>query len=211
MMSSVLQEEPDVIGIVTKTNWGRAWVIQAAATILIGLCLHLPRRFRSSGWIIAATSSLALAATSGLSGHAFAAPAWTSLSIATDAAHVIGAAGWLGSLVFVWAVGVPALVASANDERWKNVASLVNTFSPVALTFAAIVLLTGVVSAGLRLGSVSALWESAYGRRLLVKLAVLGGAGDRRFRRDCDGRVGSLAIYEKLDGKWRIVHLHVSR
>ena len=45
----------------------------------------------------------------------------------------------------------------------------------MAPTFAGIVLSTVVVSAGLRLGTISALWESTYGRTLLVRLAILVG------------------------------------
>jgi putative copper export protein len=52
---------------------------------------------------------------------------------------------------------------------------MVGAFSPVALTCAAIVLLTGVVSAWLRLGAISPLWTSGYGRMLLLKVALLVG------------------------------------
>jgi putative copper resistance protein D len=53
-------------------------------------------------------------------------------------------------------------------------ASLVHAFSPAALGFASLVALTGLVSAWLRLGSLSALWGSGYGLVLLLKLALVG-------------------------------------
>ena len=52
---------------------------------------------------------------------------------------------------------------------------MVSAFSPVALLCAAIVLLTGIISAWLRLGAIAPLWTSGYGRVLLLKLALLSG------------------------------------
>ena len=48
-----------------------------------------------------------------------------------------------------------------------------NAFSPTALAFAGVTATTGVFAAWLHLERVSALWETAYGRTLLIKLAVL--------------------------------------
>ena len=42
-----------------------------------------------------------------------------------------------------------------------------------ALVCAAVLIVSGVVNAWLELGSIDALWSSAYGRTLLVKLALL--------------------------------------
>jgi copper transport protein len=50
---------------------------------------------------------------------------------------------------------------------------MVSAFSPVALSGAAVAGLTGVVSALLHFASVSQLWSTAYGRTLLIKLALL--------------------------------------
>jgi copper transport protein len=49
----------------------------------------------------------------------------------------------------------------------------VGAFSPWALAFAGIVVITGAASAWLHLPSVGALWSTGYGRTLLVKLALL--------------------------------------
>lgn len=54
-------------------------------------------------------------------------------------------------------------------------AALVNGFSPTALAFAGTLKLSGLFAAWLHMGSVPALWESNYGRTLLLKLAVLSG------------------------------------
>ena len=87
----------------------------------------------------------------------------------TDGLHVMGAAGWLGALLWL-VLSLPAVFT-----RNRGVATLVNAFSPVALSFAALVTITGVLSAWLRLGTIPALWSSSYGQVLLVKLALLAG------------------------------------
>jgi len=53
------------------------------------------------------------------------------------------------------------------------VAGLVRAFHPVALTCASVVIVTGLVASWLRLPTVASLWESSYGRVLLVKLAFV--------------------------------------
>lgn len=174
MMAGMMHEPAALTTVLNDTAWGRAWLAQVAATIVVGLAVM---RGRSTGaWVVAACSAAVLAATPALSGHAAAAARWTALAIGADTLHVIAAAGWLGSLVFVVVVGISTLIRSADEARWSGIASLVEAFSPAALTFAAIVLVTGSVSAWLRLGSVPALWSSGYGRTLLVKLALLAGA-----------------------------------
>ena len=87
--------------------------------------------------------------------------------------HVIGAGGWLGSLLMVLLAGIPVAVRLGEGQRGPAVASLVNAFSPTALVFAGLAGATGVFAAWLHLGGVSALWQTEYGRTLLVKLAIL--------------------------------------
>ena len=85
--------------------------------------------------------------------------------------------------MLTWAVGtlfwmlahVVRMHRTRDDGSAARVASLVTAFSPVALGSAALVVLTGVVSAWLRLGSVPALWSTSYGQVLLVKLLFLSG------------------------------------
>jgi copper transport protein len=52
-------------------------------------------------------------------------------------------------------------------------AGLVRAFSPTALAFAGVVVATGLLASWLHLGSFAALWQSVYGRILLLKLALL--------------------------------------
>ena len=127
----------------------------------------------SLGWWIAAVGAMLLAFTPGMSGHAASTPWFAPVPVVTDAVHVIGAGGWLGSLLAVLLVGIPVALKLAPGDRGPAIAALVNAFSPTAMFFAGAVTATGVFAAWLHLGAVPELWESAYGRTLLLKLGVL--------------------------------------
>ncbi|MDQ2890013.1 MAG: CopD family protein [Gemmatimonadota bacterium] len=182
--------------MVRRTAWGTAWLVQMSAAIVACAGFALIRaqspgttRLRPqakseertrepmrSGWIVATIAALVLGVTPALSGHAAAAPHLRWLALTADSLHVLAAGGWLGSLFAMAAVGVPVALVISTDRKLHAaplVAELVNAFSPTALAFAAAVVATGIISAWLRLESVSALWRSTYGKVLLVKLALV--------------------------------------
>lgn len=125
-----------------------------------------------TGWALAAVAVVAAAFSPAMSGHA-AAARLAPLPILTDGLHVLGAGGWLGSLLVLLVVGIPVALHLPSRDRGPGIAVLVNAFSPSALFFAGLVVGTGVFAAWLQLGRVPALWESSYGRVLILKLAVL--------------------------------------
>lgn len=157
--------------MLSDTVWGWGWLLQLAGLLIAAAGFRAASRDRSSGWGVAAVGAVALAFSPALSGHAAAAPRLALLAIAADGFHVIGAGGWLGGLLVLVAVGLPA--ALRLDARGPAVADLVNAFSPTALAFAGITAASGVFAAWLHLTDVSSLWQTPYGRTLLLKLAVL--------------------------------------
>ncbi|MFL5608918.1 MAG: copper resistance CopC/CopD family protein [Gemmatimonadaceae bacterium] len=154
--------------VAIDSRWGAAWDTQLAGAVLALAGFVVARRMRA-GWSIAAAGAAAIAIGASFSGHAAASEHLPVLGLITDALHVVGAAGWLGTLLWLVA-SLPAV-----STRDRGVATMVNAFSPVALAFAALVTITGVVSAWLRLGALPFLWSSSYGQVLLVKLALLSG------------------------------------
>lgn len=166
--------DPTLIGtMLVRTIWGWGWLLQLAGTIVVLVGLLAVRTREHVGWWIMVPGAVALALTPGLSGHAVATPGVTVLAVMADGLHVLGAGGWLGSLLLVLVVGLPVALRRPAGQRADSVAALINAFSPTALFFAGVVVSTGLFAAWVHLGSVPALWQSAYGRTLLVKLAVL--------------------------------------
>lgn len=169
-----LRRRPDTDApMLAKTVWGWGWLLQLVGVLVAALGFGAARRGSGAGRGIAALGALALAFSPALSGHAASAPRLVPLAILADGLHVIGAGGWLGSLLVVLVVGIPAAMRLRDGARGPAVADLINAFSPTALVFAGITATTGVFAAWLHLGAVSALWQTQYGKTLFVKLAIL--------------------------------------
>jgi putative copper export protein/methionine-rich copper-binding protein CopC len=162
-----------VASMLTTTTWGRGWLLQLVGVGVAFGGFWGARRESRRAWIVAGFGVVALAFSPAFSGHAASAPQLTALAILADGLHVIGAGGWLGSLLVVLVVGIPAALRLDESERHRAVADLINAFSPTALGFAGLTAATGVFAAWIHLGQVSALWQTAYGQTLLVKLAIL--------------------------------------
>ena len=181
---------------VARTPWGAGFLLGLASVVT--LCLALARR-QHAAWRVAAAGVVGLALATALSGHAAASGAWTLTGVFSDTLHVLAAGGWLGSLLLVVVAGVPATSRFEPLGRGLALRGMIDTFSPMALTFAGVLAITGVVAAVLRLGAWSALTGSDYGRVLLFKLGgvllvvALGAYNWRRVRPILDAdRVGTL-------------------
>jgi putative copper export protein len=189
-MMNAMSDMPGMKGMdtgdmVMHTQWGLAFGIQVTAAIIALLGFVLSRQQIRAGWAIAAVSAAVLAVTPALAGHAAATPRFTSLMIAADSLHVLGAASWLGSLLCVMLIGVPLAFVLNVPERWASVASLVNAFSPLAQVSAAAVVASGLFASWVHLQHLPALWQTSYGKILLVKLlfvAITLGLGAYNFK-----------------------------
>ena len=144
--------------------------------------------------------AIVLALTPALAGHAAASPKFTSLMIVSDFLHVLGGGSWLGSLLVVVVVALPFSLALDGAERWSSIAAVVNSFSPLALASASVVVISGVIASWVHLERLSALWQTAYGQVLLVKLFLVGitlTVGAYNFRRvqpQLANEVGSMRL-----------------
>ncbi len=184
------------LSAVSETPWG--WGLMLAAASVVALIVALARSARPM-WPLAAVGVLGLALATALSGHAVASRAWTIPAVISDTVHVLSAGGWLGALLCVVIAGVPATARLEPLGRGLAVRGMVDAFSPLALTLAAALAVTGVIAAVIRIGSWSAITGSEYGRVFLWKLGgvvlvLLAGAYNwRRLRPAMNAdRVGTL-------------------
>ena len=163
----------NVGALVAGTGWGRAWLLQLAGIAVAGAGLALLARRERAGWVTVAAGAAVAALALALSGHAAAVPGRAPLAVASDTVHLLAAGGWLGTLLVVAAAGIRLSLRGEPGQRGPAAAALVDAFSPLALAFAGALVLTGVVSALMHVDSLAALRTTAYGRVLLVKLALL--------------------------------------
>jgi copper transport protein len=123
--------------------------------------------------VSAATSAVAVtgvALANAASGHA-----WTAerrlATVATDVAHQLGAAVWVGGLVAL-------LIAANTHPQWADWAA--RRFSALALGAVGVVAATGAWAGGHQLGGLGELLSSDYGRVLTAKtilVALMVGLG----------------------------------
>lgn len=140
-----------------------------ATVLFIVLAVLLAARGRRAAAVPAALSLLAVAA----SGHASSADPRLP-TVLLDWVHLLAAATWLGGIALLVVVWGPSLRHGGRALRLSVAREVLPVFGRVALPAFIVVATTGAVSALVQLGHVQALWETAYGRVLLVKVALVG-------------------------------------
>jgi putative copper export protein len=144
----------------------RAFEFKLAMLALALVGFALVRATPTVGWLVAAIGVL----------FTVLQPVYTGkLAGKVNAVHILAASTWLGTLLVLAIVGIRGVIRSATDgeQRARLVADLVNSFSPLALTAATIVALTGLTTAWLHLKRISALYTTSYGITLMIKLVFV--------------------------------------
>ena len=156
---------------VRDTRWGHGWSFGAAGAVLAIVGLFAARR-SISGWVVASVGAVLICLSEALTGHA-AASSRSALAIAADVTHVLGAGGWIGGLAALLLSVFPAIGALDQTQESRAGARIVRAYHGTALESVAIVAISALVAAWLRLPAVSALWSTTYGRLLLIKVCVV--------------------------------------
>lgn len=141
--------------------------VATVGTIVLAV-LHA-NRFRLVASMYLAVAFLAIA----IGGHANSAEP-RALAVLTDWVHLLAAAVWVGGIAQIasaWAFGLRGL---PGEVRLGLMRMVLARFGQVALPSFLLVASTGLTNALVQLGHVSELWESAYGRVLAVKIALVG-------------------------------------
>jgi copper transport protein len=103
------------------------------------------------------------------SGHANSATP-RSLAILSDWAHLIGAAAWVGGIAQIALAWLPRIGGTPLSERLAVMRAVLVAFGKVALPAFTLLLGAGLVNALIQLGTPAALFNTAYGTVLLVKV-----------------------------------------
>lgn len=164
--------------VLTRTEFGHAMLGRVAAAALLAACLFVSGRMPKPG-IRAATDAAmmvlaaALVGSLALTGHAAVTDAENGgfLHLASDIAHLLAAAAWLGALV---PLGLfLARLRSVRDPAAAAVLQRVVTrFSAVGIASVATLLVSGSVNTWFLAGTVPALIGTPYGQWLILKIAL---------------------------------------
>jgi len=169
---SVLLPQGVLWTVLARTDFGNDWLLRASMACLIAAALPFVLVARPSRVLAAASTILAAAFSASLAfaGHAIGAIGIEGiLHPAADALHLVGAAGWLGSLPLL----AMLFTAARHDAALVPAAQTATTrFSTLGIISVGLLAATGVVNSWYLAGSVPALIGTDYGRLLLVKVAL---------------------------------------
>jgi len=164
--------------VLNATLFGRTWEIRFGLAVALGTTLALSRRAANerSATIPDACGGLlagALLATLGWAGHAAAEQGGDRVvHLCADAAHLLAAGAWLGALPpLIFALGQ---ARSGGAGTLDFAARVTRRFSFLGMASVGTLLLTGFANAWYTVESLPALFGTAYGRLLLVKLVLFG-------------------------------------
>jgi copper transport protein len=162
----------ELLPMVSSTLWGFGWLLGAVGAVLLLVGWAASKRSVTIGTPLALTGAMGMVLSPALSGHAAASRHFV-LSVTLDVLHVAAAGVWIGGLLIVLFAGVPAMLRLSDGNRDAAVSALVNSFHPIALFCAPIVVVAGLGTSWIRLGALSTLWSTEYGQTLLWKLALV--------------------------------------
>jgi copper transport protein len=169
---------PTAVGeTLSGTRYGQIWLIRLVGLLLVTVAVVVGLWGRT-GWRLAALTAgtvigLAVPVPFSLLSHAAAQPRGSASAIAADAIHLLAAAIWGGGLLLLAVVLVPALRLLAAGTWREALRVAIPRFSVLGLAAWGILLLSGLYSAWLQVGSLEALSQTPYGRSLLLKGALL--------------------------------------
>ena len=143
----------------------------AGARLVLALALGLHLRGRRARWLRLAVAG-ALAGLIALTGHAGATPgAAGALHLASDVAHLLAAAAWLGAL--------PALVmllgwsgTNPNPAKDRFAVAVAGRFSRLGMICVAALAVSGLINSWALMGGPWDLVNTAYGRLVALKIIL---------------------------------------
>jgi copper transport protein len=160
----------ELLDLLLGSEWGHAWKIQAG--VALGTLIFIPL-IRST--LVLVPLAAAVVTVFPLTGHAAEHPWGAKAGVLLHGIHQLGGGMWIGALVLVVVAGYGSTRKLETGERHRVIATLVHSYSPVALVGVGTAVLIGLVLGYGYLHSVSAIWATAYGRTLLVKTGFLAG------------------------------------
>ena len=159
----------DVPVVLTRTHFGSIWSVHLATLLGLWICCSVcSSRSASRLWsAVVVAGMLVLAFTHSASSHASDAGDFT-LSELNDWMHVVSTSVWGGAILASALLIFPML--KTQDALISEVAIRLSSLAGVAL---AVVLITGIYNALLRLPDWQALTGTNYGRVLSTKLVIV--------------------------------------
>ena len=158
---------------VIETTFGTTWLTRMILTIImIGIWFWIERKNKMSikVQIPMLVVALILISTTTMMGHG----ASTEIAppIILDYVHNLLASIWIGGVVFLGFVILPAITKLDYDVRDKITATLIPRFSGIIIIALGILIITGPILLWFLDSNVNSLTESTYGKLIIAKIVI---------------------------------------
>lgn len=169
----------------TQATSGRFGTYWSARVLVLFLALLLslymlvsrrrPRVVNATLPLVNLFLGVALFVAMTLSGHAAAVSALLlPYSVVADWLHLVASALWIGGMFYILLVYLPVLKARSLNERARSLLAVLPQYSPLAIAGVVLLSITGPLNATFHLTSLEQFFTTAYGRALVVKIALVG-------------------------------------
>lgn len=166
----------DAVDAVLHTQTGRALSARLLAWLaLVAGMLLVARRAMRPGpgeTVVVVAGAVGLAVTPGLGGHSAAASP-EALALLADTVHVAAMSIWVGGIVALLLLLPPATRVISGTARAQVLNGAIGRFSGVALWAVIAVIASGVVQSVILVPSFADLLDTAFGRAVLIKSAIV--------------------------------------
>ena len=198
---------------VLLTSFGMTWVVRMAITIvLIGIWFVMERKKKLSikNQIPLLVISLALIMTTTMIGHGAASE--QTIPIVLDYIHNFVAAVWIGGVIFFGFVVLQTLSELDENKKERMSLVLIPRFSGLFIIAVGIVIISGPILLWFLESNVGLLWESTYGRLIIVKIILaagmiaFGGYNQSKVQRSGEKNLknGLVSVHKKLSKSLKI-------
>ncbi len=167
-------------GSILETRFGIVWGLGALAWAIVLVLVSMARATRAGSertpdgarLFLLGVPLLALAFLPGLGGHAGTQEP-VAVLLPANVLHVLAASAWIGGLATL-VLALPSATRRLEDgDRTRLLSAVLGRFSTLALAAVAVLLAGGILQSLLELDALDDLWESAFGRAILVKAALV--------------------------------------
>ncbi|MHB1310843.1 MAG: copper resistance D family protein [Gemmatimonadaceae bacterium] len=155
-----------------RSDWGLGLAAMLVAGVLSVIGYSWAARHRRGGWPIIWLGVLFVAIGTGLQGHPGDAFVKITVTPLLDGIHAVGIGGWLGSF-FMLVLAERRLPAHTSSPWTDPLGAMLERYFGSSGALAALVLITGVLSASLHLTSFDDIQGTEYGRLLAGKVGIV--------------------------------------
>jgi copper transport protein len=169
------------LGLITHGEFGTFWIMREVVVLLaLALALYLFFTQQRPNWVntlhpwLNLILGLALITAITLSGHAAAVnKSLVTYSVLSDWLHLLAASLWVGGMFYIATTYLPIIQHLDLTRRTYSLIMTLTLYSPLALTGVVVMAASGPFNAAVHMNSWAQFLATAYGRTLIVKIALV--------------------------------------